>query len=66
MKKPFVVINSEKIRITDLQNGTSEIWIKEENTKEIYSNADIYRELLIIKANETPLDPVTAYKHRNH
>jgi hypothetical protein len=66
MKKPFVVIDSEKIRITDLQNGTSEIWDKTENRKEIYSNSDIYASLLSLKTKETPIRQITTYKHKNH
>ena len=66
MNKPVVVIDSEKVRITDLGNGNSEFWNKTDNTKEIYGNAEIYAALLAMEAKETPIYRIAAYKHKNH
>lgn len=65
MKKPFVVIDTDKVRVTDLRDGTSEIWDKEKNTIEIYKNSDIVATLLEERETKNFI-PVTAYEHKGH
>ncbi|MGC2239166.1 MAG: hypothetical protein WA584_23625 [Pyrinomonadaceae bacterium] len=66
MKKPFVIVDSEKVRVTDLHNGTSEIWNKVDDTKAVYRNTDIRATLLAMKAKEAPIHKIVAYKHKNN
>jgi hypothetical protein len=47
--EPFIVADSKSFRVTDLKDGTSEIWDKETNEKEIVTNAAILRILEELK-----------------
>lgn len=40
-EKPFILIDNSKIRITDLQNGSSEFLFKETGETIIYTNDEI-------------------------
>lgn len=62
MNKPYVVVENDEVKFTDLGDGTTEIFFKKENKSLIVPNVEIYRELVRMKYKETGI-PVVSYKH---
>lgn len=59
--KPFTVIDTETMKVTDLKNGTSDVVLKKEGVEINVANSEL---LKMIRAQKNKV-PVGGYRHHN-